>query len=110
MIDKHRIITFLLLITVQKQIQLIGIMLIKKLILRSSNIPSAYLTNLKLTFNIQVFSTAGTNNGNQDGTATNGHTFIQSSEVESFSTPELYLLRMTAREEELWGTLEQDCI
>ena len=36
--------------------------------------------------------TAGPNNGNQDGTTTRGlgHTFIQSLEVESFSTPELF--------------------
>ena len=34
--------------------------------------------------------TAGADTGNQDGTTTRGHTFIQSLEVESFSTPEFF--------------------
>ena len=53
---------------------------------------NAYLeSNFKLVnYTDGTGITVGANNGNQDGTTTNGHTFIQSLEVESFSTPELF--------------------
>ena len=54
-----------------------------------------YNAYLEVNFKVVKYTdgtgiTAGANNGNQEGTTTTGHTFIQSLEVESFSTPELF--------------------
>ena len=54
-----------------------------------------YNAQLEVNFKLVKYTdgtgiTAGANTGNQDGTTTRGHTFIQSLEVESFSTPEFF--------------------